>query len=919
MNIFKGTLDTRQQNGVIASINQFDNATLELKIVTDGQIDNVWDEPRFELIGMKRDNNPVREVDQDHFTILSKEEHKVRIELKEQFLTCRGTVKMQLIIKDGGRESTTIFYLLVGQSLDRDIIESRVDVKVLDDLETYIQTGREVIYDAQAIVTDLKDEMSEFNASSSEKEAERQASELNRASKELNRIDNEETRVTNEHDRVTNEEDRVTNEEERVANEQDRVTNEQNRRLAENTRIAQERARQDAELQRNSIFEENETIRKDGEKKRITNENEREKKFSTWEERETTRLRSEENRIIQEQVRVANEETRQRHEQTRQNQEDYRQRTYTQFNEAEASRVNKELQRQTAEENRVAAEANRQNSYADRENERDRQYAESEKTRNDAFEQNEVNRQSEYTTAERQRVESEELRKSRERERETAESQRATTERERVNAEQKRAADFNREIENIQNTMNQAVSNVNGAIDTANSTMEGIEQRAEECLPVIEQSSNEIERARVDYIGNQHSSIKKANDANVDWLLGEVNTAHYEGQHITALDTLEGRAKSATLKGQTLVNLVPKKIIDHIASSDWDGYCCLVQNSKQSFDQWRALQDLKPNTKYYISCYVETFEDANNKDYCLNNPSVESIFEDSMIINGVGRYQWLSTTKSELTDEIFIVLRSQNAHARGAIKIRDIMIIEYQEGMENWDIPYFEGMQSVKMPALTTSNEDGTKTNILTVNEDVTLRSNGDICDELNLLTGQLTQRIGEDGVVLSQEVVKTVDLSDNHVYSYKDVTHYDCSSAEGSLVPTLSIDVPTNLPAVVTRQRVTIQELEKENVALKNVIEETANSSVNGDLELMSSQFELDFRLFEIEMNLDMPMMAMMRGVKSMAMTVYQQAKTLILAGKYEREDMEYKLNRYKAAGRIAVEEYEELIALMDARELVD
>ena len=890
-----------------------------MKIVTDGQIDNVWDEPRFELIGMKRDNNPVREVDQDHFTILSKEEHKVRIELKEQFLTCRGIVKMQLIIKDGGRESTTIFYLLVGQSLDRDIIESRVDVKVLDDLETYIQTGREVIYDAQAIVTDLKDEMSEFNASSSEKEAERQASELNRASKELNRIDNEETRVTNEHDRVTNEEDRVTNEEERVANEQDRVTNEQNRRLAENTRIAQERARQDAELQRNSIFEENETIRKDGEKKRITNENEREKKFSTWEERETTRLRSEENRIIQEQVRVANEETRQRHEQTRQNQEDYRQRTYTQFNEAEASRVNKELQRQTAEENRVAAEANRQNSYADRENERDRQYAESEKTRNDAFEQNEVNRQSEYTTAERQRVESEELRKSRERERETAESQRATTERERVNAEQKRAADFNREIENIQNTMNQAVSNVNGAIDTANSTMEGIEQRAEECLPVIEQSSNEIERARVDYIGNQHSSIKKANDANVDWLLGEVNTAHYEGQHITALDTLEGRAKSATLKGQTLVNLVPKKIIDHIASSDWDGYCCLVQNSKQSFDQWRALQDLKPNTKYYISCYVETFEDANNKDYCLNNPSVESIFEDSMIINGVGRYQWLSTTKSELTDEIFIVLRSQNAHARGAIKIRDIMIIEYQEGMKNWDIPYFEGIQSVKMPVLTTSNEDGTKTNILTVNEDVTLRSNGDICDELNLLTGQLTQRIGEDGVVLSQEVVKTVDLSDNHVYSYKDVTHYDCSSAEGSLVPTLSIDVPTNLPAVVTRQRVTIQELEKENVALKNVIEETANSSVNGDLELMSSQFELDFRLFEIEMNLDMPMMAMMRGVKSMAMTVYQQAKTLILAGEYEREDMEYKLNRYKAAGRIAVEEYEELIALMDARELVD
>lgn len=180
----------------------------------------------------------------------------------------------------------------------------------------------------------------------------------------------------------------------------------------------------------------------------------------------------------------------------------------------------------------------------------------------------------------------------------------------------------------------------------------------------------------------------------------------YSETSFTINGTSEGAIKSATLKGQTLVNLVPKKIIDHIASSDWDGYCCLVQNSKQSFDQWRTLQDLKPNTKYYISCYVETFEDANNKDYCLNNPSVESIFGDSMIVNGVGHYQWLSTTKSELTDEIFIVLRSQNADARGAIKIRDIMIIEYVEGMENWDVPYFTGMQSVKMPVLTTTGKN---------------------------------------------------------------------------------------------------------------------------------------------------------------------------------------------------------------------
>lgn len=54
------------------------------------------------------------------------------------------------------------------------------------------------------------------------------------------------------------------------------------------------------------------------------------------------------------------------------------------------------------------------------------------------------------------------------------------------------------------------------------------------------------------------------------------------------------------------------------------------------------------------------------------------------------------------------------------------------------------------------------------------------------------------------------------------------------------------------------------------------------------------------------------------MAMTVFQQAQTLILAGKYDREDMEYKLRRYKEGKRITQDEYDELIAMMDAQELV-
>ena len=50
--------------------------------------------------------------------------------------------------------------------------------------------------------------------------------------------------------------------------------------------------------------------------------------------------------------------------------------------------------------------------------------------------------------------------------------------------------------------------------------------------------------------------------------------------------------------------------------------------------------------------------------------------------------------------------------------------------------------------------------NILTVNENVVLRGIGDVKDELDLLTGKLTQRIDEDGSALTQEVVRTVDLN---------------------------------------------------------------------------------------------------------------------------------------------------------------
>lgn len=110
---------------------------------------------------------------------------------------------------------------------------------------------------------------------------------------------------------------------------------------------------------------------------------------------------------------------------------------------------------------------------------------------------------------------------------------------------------------------------------------------------------------------------------------------------------------------------------------------------------------------------------------------------------------------------------------------------------------------------------------------------------------------------------------------------------------------------------------IEQKVFNIQNELGDVKSQSVNGDLELMSQQFDLDFRIFEIETTLDISTFNL-KGAKNMAMTVFQQAQTLILAGKYDRDDMEYKLTRYLDKNRITKAEYDELIAMMDAQELV-
>lgn len=117
--------------------------------------------------------------------------------------------------------------------------------------------------------------------------------------------------------------------------------------------------------------------------------------------------------------------------------------------------------------------------------------------------------------------------------------------------------------------------------------------------------------------------------------------------------------------------------------------------------------------------------------------------------------------------------------------------------------------------------------------------------------------------------------------------------------------------------------EPKKEVEKINKKIEEMERENIN----MLSTTFELDFRVFELECIIEDGMNLYItantadtkgRG-KVMALTQYEIAKKLILLGEYDRFNMEYKLKRYKDKGVITEEQYNELISLMDANDLLE
>lgn len=126
--------------------------------------------------------------------------------------------------------------------------------------------------------------------------------------------------------------------------------------------------------------------------------------------------------------------------------------------------------------------------------------------------------------------------------------------------------------------------------------------------------------------------------------------------------------------------------------------------------------------------------------------------------------------------------------------------------------------------------------------------------------------------------------------------------------------------------EQVEIPDIPQQNQTIPTVEERIENLEASS-LEIVATTWDMDFRVCEIEWTLqDSGILFSIqtlnfensKGANTMALSRYEQAKIMILGGAYVRETLERQLTTYLKRGYLTKEEYDELIALMDARELV-
>ena len=225
----------------------------------------------------------------------------------------------------------------------------------------------------------------------------------------------------------------------------------------------------------------------------------------------------------------------------------------------------------------------------------------------------------------------------------------------------------------------------------------------------------------------------------------------------------------SVLKGQTLVNLIDSTqnmSFSYSSAEAKEVYTIndisprklnITVNTQPTYWYYITVKInidlLKPNTKYLIKAKnlnnivsAQICEGSGNNKLAVQKPFMDNSYaiittNDLSTLNG-----------KEILYIVITDFKKNTIEYPTTISVEDIMLIEYQDGMENWDIPYFTGIQSVKMPVLTTTGK-----NIIKNSSDVYVYENHDGTNKLSTFN-QLSLDANYKQMLRGKEVAISVD-----------------------------------------------------------------------------------------------------------------------------------------------------------------
>lgn len=174
-----------------------------------------------------------------------------------------------------------------------------------------------------------------------------------------------------------------------------------------------------------------------------------------------------------------------------------------------------------------------------------------------------------------------------------------------------------------------------------------------------------------------------------------------QGDNVDFSDNvMDGAYEDVVLKGKSLVNVLSYTKVGGNVPLVKNGNIIEVETISEN--TWRSVDVafvyIKPNTKYIITWDDISFSNTN----FVPTSSLISVRlkTDNTQIAGwdSSRNYIIATVPSNTNDVCLRVHASQGTAIINKTTVKGLKVLEYIEGMENWGIPYFEGICDVKSP-----------------------------------------------------------------------------------------------------------------------------------------------------------------------------------------------------------------------------